>query len=63
MKAKVIKSTDWSFVGNIYEVSSLDGNSLTEATHWKFSFDLIELKWNKLRLKNSNFTAILKVIG
>lgn len=62
MEAKVIKTTDWKFIWNIYTVDSLDMEKVNEATWNKFNFDEVKVKWNIISLKNSNYTAILKII-
>lgn len=62
MKAKVIQTTDRKYLWTIYEVSSPDKESLTEAIGGKFSFDRVTVKPPLLILQNSNYTVVLKII-
>lgn len=63
MKAKVLQTTDGKFLWRIFEVNSLDMWEIKEATGNKFDFEEINVKWNRITLKNSNYKAILKILS
>lgn len=62
MEAKVIKTTDWKYLWQTYEVDSLDVSKVNEATWNKFDFNEIRVKWGLITLKNSNYTAVLRIL-
>lgn len=62
MKAKVIHTTDSNYLWNIYEVDSPDLESIQNATWNKFAFDMVTITKDKIKLQNSNYTAILKIL-
>ena len=62
MKAKIIHTTDRKFLWRIYEIDSLNVESVKEITWGHFAFDNICLNNWVVKLQNSNYTVLLKII-
>lgn len=63
IKLKVIKSTDDTFIGHIFEWPDLDVKKSRLYTNGLFSFDYIQfITETRIRLWNSNYTAIVEIV-